>query len=283
MRYLGTAEAAADTIVRAFQNPNTLPAPLASLFIETGPGIPCRKWSWRNQLLVALAGHADARGFRQWQEVGRWVRKGEKSFTILVPVVKLSRDEESGREKEILIGFRGVPVFGIGQTDGQPLPAADPATLRWVENLPLVGVARHWGHRVEVFNGAESGRHGFYRRGFGIGVGVKNLSTWAHELVHAADDRAGNLTERGQNWRSETVAQLGSAVLLRLLGHEEEADLGGSWRYIAPYALAAKTDVVGACCQVLDRTCQAVRLILDTAEAIASENDTCPRTGAVDV
>ena len=58
-------------------------------------------------------------------------------------------------------------------------------------------------------------------------------------------------------------------MLLRLLGYEEEADLGGSFRYIFGYALAAKVDVVGACCQVLERTCQAVKLILDTAEEIA--------------
>ena len=281
MRYFGTAEEAAAGIVKAFENPTTLPAPLASLFIKTGKDIPCRKWSWRNRLLVALAGHADARGFRQWREVGRWVKKGERSFTILAPVLKTVKDEETGKEKEVLLGFRGIPVFGIGQTDGQSLPPADPDAVRWVESLPLVEVARRWGLRVEVFEGEEQGRHGFYRRGRGIGLGVKNLSTWCHELVHAADDKAGTLKERGQNVRSETVAQLGSAVLLRLLGYEEEADLGGSFRYIFGYALAARMDVVGACCQVLERTCQAVRLILDTAEGIASEAEAGARVGAV--
>src|SRR5262249_44628397 len=157
------------------------------------------------------------------------------------------KDEETGKETEVLLGFRGVPVFGIGQTDGQPLPPTDPNAGRWVESLPLVEVARRWGLSVEVFEGEQDGRHGFYRRGQLIGLGVKNLSTWCHELVHAADDKAGNLKERGQNWRSETVAQLGAAVLLRLLGFEEEADLGGSFRYIFGYALAAKIDVVGAC------------------------------------
>jgi hypothetical protein len=272
VNYFGTAEEAAAVIVKAFETPNGLPAPLATLFIKTGQDIPCRKWSWRNQLLVALAGHADARGFRQWQQVGRYVKKGEKSFTILAPVLKTVKDEETGNEREVLLGFRGIPVFGIGQTDGQPLPPADPDAGCWVESLPLVEVARRWGLSVEIFEGEQNGRHGFYRRGKGIGLGVKNLATWCHELVHAADDRAGNLKERGQNWRSETVAQLGAAVLLRLLGCEEEADLGGSFRYIFTYAIAAKIDVVGACCQVLERTCQAVQLILDTAEEIAGAN-----------
>lgn len=269
MKYFGTAEEAAAGIVKAFENPATLPAPLASLFIKTADDIPCRKWSWRNQLLVTLSGHTDARGFRQWQQVGRFVKKGEKSLTILAPVLKTVRDEVTGKEKELLIGFRGIPVFGIGQTDGDPLPTTDPECECWVESLPLIEVARKWGLSIEVFGGEAGGRHGFYRRGRLIGLGVKNLSTWFHELAHAADDRGGNLREKGQHWRSETVAQLAAAVLLRLLGYDEDADLGGSWRYIAGYALAERLDVVTACCQVLERVCQAVRLILDTAEEIA--------------
>jgi hypothetical protein len=56
-------------------------------------------------------------------------------------------------------------------------------------------------------------------------VGVKNLATFAHELLHSADDRNGTMTENGQQWRSETVAELGGAVLLRLLGFEDDVDL----------------------------------------------------------
>ncbi len=269
VRYFDSAEEAAAAIVRAFETPNDLPTPLATLFMKCGADVPCRKWSWRNQLLVALAGYADARGFRQWQQVGRWVRKGEKAFTILAPVLKAVRDEETGKEKEVLIGFRGIPVFGLGQSDGEPLPNTNTEAERWVESLPLVEVARRWGLTVEAFDGEPGGRQGFYRRGQGIGLGVRNLSTWAHELVHAADDRAGNLAEWGQNWRSETVAQLGAAVLLRLLGQDAEADLGGSFRYLLGYALEQGMHVADACGLVLDRTCQAVRLILDTAEEIA--------------
>jgi hypothetical protein len=269
VKYFGDAEEAAVVIVKAFENPGSLPGPIATLFIKTGSDIPCRRWSWRNQLLVALAGYSDARGFRQWQQVNRWVKKGEKSFLILAPVLKTVKDEDTGKEKEILLGFRGIPVFGIGQTDGEALPPADQEATRLVESLPLVEVARKWGLSVEVFEGEQYAAKGVYRRGRSIGLGVKNLSTWAHELIHAADDKAGNLKERGQHWRSETVAQLGAAVLLRLLGYDEEADLGGSWGYIAGYAMAERIEVVSACCQVLERTCQAVQLILNTAEEIA--------------
>ena len=48
------------------------------------------------------------------------------------------------------------------------------------------------------------------RRGASIALGVENLSTWAHEFIHAADDRLGHLTENGQHWRAEAVAELGA-------------------------------------------------------------------------
>ena len=68
---------------------------------------------------------------------------------------------------------------------------------------------------------------GQYRHGTGIALGVENLSTWCHELVHAADDRNGKL--RGKKVRKETVAELGGAVLLSILGYENKTDLGGCW------------------------------------------------------
>lgn len=70
----------------------------------------------------------------------------------------------------------------------------------------------------------------------------------------------------GQHWRSETVAELGGAVLLKILGHHEAADLGGCWGYITAYANAAGVHPFTACQRVLKRTCNAVALILDTAD-----------------
>jgi hypothetical protein len=76
---------------------------------------------------------------------------------------------------------------------------------------------------VDAFDGREGGPLGKYGR---------QLSTWAHELIHAADDRLGNLKESGQHWRSETVAELGGAILLEVLGLERDADRGGCFQYV---------------------------------------------------
>ena len=268
MKFYGKAEQSANNILEAFRNPNRLPKPLAQVFIYRKDNVPCRSWSWRNQFLVALEGYRDARGFRQWEEVGRRVKKGERAFYILSPVTKKLEDEKTGEEKTVTYGFKGTAVFGLEQTDGEPLPPPDPQALRWVEELPLIKVARDWGLSVESFNGKGASYLGAYRLHTGIALGVKNLSTWAHELVHAADHRNGKLKELGQHWRSETVAELGGAVLLQILGHPHDADLGGCWQYIQRYAEKAGLEVIDACGKVLQRTCEAVALILDTAEEL---------------
>ncbi|HEY2838377.1 MAG TPA: hypothetical protein VGJ26_04470, partial [Pirellulales bacterium] len=226
-----------------------------------------------NQLICALHGCQDARAYGQWQDVGRSVRKGEHAqAVILAPCVK-KETLADGTERARVFGFRGVPVFDLGQTDGAPLTTGlDSDTAAWLNALPLREVAEAWGIAVDTFNGEGARYRGFYRHGGSnkaIAVGVRNVVVWAHELIHAADDRLGQLTERGQHWRSETVAQLGASTLLVCLGHEVEADLGMTWQYVSAYAKAAEIEPLAACMAVLKRACDCVALILDEAEKLA--------------
>jgi len=273
-RFYRQAESAAARILEAFQTGN-VPKALAPIFVQRKDDVPCRAWSWSNQLLVALGGHSDARGYRQWQQVGRHVRKGQKAFHILVPMVgkRTDKDPETGEEQDrtFVRGFTSAPVFGLSQTDGDPLPPPDPAIAQWLESLPIREVAESWGLSIDAYNGQPGRALGKYRHGSSIALGVENLSTWAHELVHASDDRLGQLQERGQHWRSETVAELGGAVLLEVLGYETESDRGGCWEYVQSYASDAGIEPITACQGALKRTCGAVALILDTAEALAGE------------
>jgi hypothetical protein len=266
MKICGKAEEAVENIVKAFRNPATLPAPLAQVFVQQKDGSPCRKWSWRNQLIVAVRGHREARGFRQWEQVGRKVKKGEKAFYILSPVVKEVEDEEGNKQK-IVYGFRGTAVFGYEQTEGEPLATFGPSS--WIESLPLIEVAKGWGLWVDAIQG-DGNVLGSYCVGKGIALRVRNLSTWAHELVHAADDRNGKLNG-SPKWQKEVVAELGGAVLLCALGFEHAADLGGCWEYIQNYANERQVEVIDICSEVLERTCEAVSQILDTAEQIQAE------------
>ena len=57
------------------------------------PDIPSSMWSFTNRTLMFLADTGDARGFRQWKEVDRWVKRGAKAIHILVPCFKKEVDD----------------------------------------------------------------------------------------------------------------------------------------------------------------------------------------------
>jgi antirestriction protein ArdC len=277
MKYFGIhTQEVAERIVNAFRHPDTLPTALAPIFIHRKDDVPCRKWSWQNQLIAALCGTADARGFRQWQEAGRNVKKGSKAIWILAPCVKNIKEKDAkGEEVErrILFGFKSIAVFAVEDTEGEPLPATDDRYNSWMQELPLLEVAKAWNITVGTYTGSETTPLGYFKYGMtgqAVMLGVENLSTWAHEMVHAADHR---LAQDAKNDRAhkEVVAELGGAVLLECLSMSHDADLGGAYAYIQRYAEESKKDVVGACVEVLNRVCNSVKLILDTAEALQQQ------------
>lgn len=270
MQFHGKAQDVATKILSAFQN-GDVPKALANTFITCG-GRHCDGWSWMNQLIVALGGYSDAMGFKQWLAVGRCVNKGQKATHILAPCTrKIDDPNADGGKRTIVTGFRVAIVFGLEQTkviDADKWAKHNKANAdaeKRLEALPLRAVANAWGLTVKPYNGAGARALGWYRHGASIALGVENLATWAHELIHAADDKAGKLIECGQHWRSETVAELGGAILLMVMGYKTEADLGGAWDYIGKYARGAKIEPIKACLDVLKRTCDAVAMILKTA------------------
>ncbi len=269
MKMRGKATEIAQRIVDAFKEPGNLPKALAPVFIRRKDDAPCRKWSWHNQLLVALSGTSDARGFRQWDAVGRKLKKGSKAIWILAPCMgSVKEKDENGDEakRNVLYGFKGIPVFAVEDTEGKSLPGNERYD-EWVRNLPLLEVAESWGVHVGTYSGEGKSALGYFQFGTGrkaIMLGTENLSTWAHELVHAADHRISKLTDARP--LLEIVAELGSAILLEAIGHSYDADLGGAYAYIQRYAETAGKPPVRSCIDVLDRACSCVALILDTAE-----------------
>lgn len=268
MRFYGQAEQTGQMLLKAFEE-GRVPAAMAPIFIKHDTNVRySARWSWLNQLVVALHGYSDARSYKGWQEIGRQVRKGEKAFHILEPMRITKVDEETGSEYSILVGFKSGARFGLEQTEGEPLPQ-QVAQENFLSTLPLIKVAQSWGIRVSTYNGqATEARGVFSVYGNGsesIALGVENLSTWTHELIHAADYKLGNLKEKGQHWASETVAELGGCILLHLVGKSDHADDGGAWAYIQRYAAANEIEPISACIKMLDRTCLAVSLILDAA------------------
>ncbi len=253
-----------------------LPEALAQRYLQ-GYDYPALSYSIRNQLVLNLQGDPDARGYKAWRHVQRHVKKGQKARYVLAPRLGRSTvvdDEETGQQTRYrpVIGWRNLPVFGYDQTDGAPLAdreEADKRATTHLETLPLREVAKEWGLSISYANDSSStGRLGWYSPlQSSITLGVRNLSTWAHELVHAADDRAGHLGALTPKSRAdaEIVAELGGAVLLTVLGHEKHADLGGCWQYLQRYA---GPDVLMTVDRLLDRSTGAVDMILAAASAV---------------
>jgi hypothetical protein len=132
---------------------------------------PLCEWSTGNQLLAFLHSTADARGYRQWQEVGRHVKKGAKAFAILAPcTVRKTETDVDGREAErvIVTGFRAVPVFRLEDTEGEPVvyPDYSPPQLP-----PLHDVAERLGVRLRYSpTGRERGSYSLVNGGIVLGT-----------------------------------------------------------------------------------------------------------------
>jgi len=110
---------AMDTLLKMFDEEN-LEKVARAVFRSEGSSIPADKWSFLNRILMYLHNTEDARGFRQWQQVGRYVKKGSKAFYIIAPVTRkitAEKNLESGEmvreERTVLAGFKGIPVFRI--------------------------------------------------------------------------------------------------------------------------------------------------------------------------
>ena len=261
------SQAVAEKIIQSFKD-GTAPKALSHLFINFGRDQHFLKWSWTNKLITVLHGYSDAMTFNGWKEQNRQVRRGERAFYILEPISRKIVSDD-GEEFVRISGFKAGPRFGYEQTDGDN--ESDNREEQFISALPLFQFAQEQGIRVSTYKGSERLPAGSFSVTYGsIRLGVENLSTWAHELIHWADDRLGNLKESGQHWRSETVAELGGCILLHILGKHEEADDGGAWEYIKKYAESNGIDPIDACTRTLNRTCDAVQYILVNAGVTAS-------------
>ena len=286
--HTAAAEEAAARILDQFENPESLPEKLSQMVLAAG-GRHCDKYSWGNQLIVAIMGYSDAAGYKQWRNVyGRQVDKGQRGFPILAPIKRsftaTERDPETGAETQrrvtYITGWKDVKVFGEEQTtvcdeakwERHQGKAAE--SQRIIEASPLYEAAVRMGAKVAASGHlAAHGILGCYSPTTSeIKLAVENMSTFAHELVHFIDDRLGNLTRRwGQQPDNEIVAELGGAIILTAMGLEHEADLGGCWEYVSRYTTKDEPDPLAAAAKLLNRTLEAVSLILQAIADPAAE------------
>ncbi len=182
-----------------------------------------RKYSFGNVLAIARqkpdASHVA--GIRTWNELGRFVNKGEKGIAILAPVIGKSRKKQSqnsdseGAEsnKSALLGFRRVFVWDILSTHGMPLPELERVTgepgiyldrlrdfvnaqgisLEYTESIaPALGTAS--GNTIRLLPGQSK---------------PEEFNTLVHELAHLAlkhGERRTAITKTVRETEAEAVA-----------------------------------------------------------------------------
>ena len=235
---------AVNQLLDMFQS-GKLPERVAFSIIHRHPGdvIPSDKWSIGNRILQMLQGTADARGYKQWQEVGRQVRKGAHAIHILAPLTyKIKgKDELTGEdvEKIIVKGYRPIPVFRYEDTDGKEFPydhAYDTAT-----HPTFFDAAEKLGVEVtyKPLKSKYLGRYSVHTNK--IELCAEDAVVYYHELAHAVHATLVDLTVYDQD-RAEIIAEFSALVLANIAGISGFEQQG--FDYIASYAATHKPDKV---------------------------------------
>lgn len=212
---------------------------------------PAKKWSLSNKVLAyAQSGELDCRGYKQWEQAGRLVKKGEKAVYILRPVLVHMRkkDSEELEEKFTCIGFSTVPVFAVSSTEGSSAVSVyDP-----VKYPPLYEIAQKLGVSVEYAPVSDNKLGDCLTDGSKIRLGSHDARIFFHELAHAIHARIDGELKGGQHARQETIAEFTSVILMDLYGFEDNT--GNAWNYISQYSedpLLAITKAMGTVEKVL--------------------------------
>ena len=212
---------------------------------------------------------SDYRGFAQWKEIKRYIKKGQTSnVSILAPSYKkysskyyiddngdkvsLGKDDKApeGKEEKVengrfISGFFGIPVFGVDQTSGKEIK------YRKLElpKMPYMEVAKFLDIKVEAV--------GFKGRAYGsftpalnrIQLATPNQATFFHELSHAVDHYLlqklgykGLSMETKQYSEQEIVAQFSANVLAYIVGYEIEQTTAYTKTYIEHYKISEQPE-----------------------------------------
>jgi len=181
------------------------------------------QYSLYNQIILCFAGCSQVAGFKKWQELGRIVKKGEKAVWILAPwFKKIKKGKEE--EKEVLHGFFSVPVFDIGQTEGEPVKRGM-TTGSDIDFEELRKATEKAGWTV-VFKPLEIAKGGYVTRDNGqITLNsnldeLENTGTLIHEWVHKELKHPNNGTPARV---AEQQAETATYLVCKVLGIERKS------------------------------------------------------------
>jgi antirestriction protein ArdC len=194
---------------------------------NTGTGFPInaltgRPYSGTNAFMLLIAGGGQWATYKQWQQLGAQVQKGQTSTKILRPIIK---KDPAQIEADKLIGFSTASVFSASQVEGFEAPIVEPGTFEDSTQAESFVVATG-----AALNHSQDGSRGAYYVPSAdyINMPAKELfiseqeyySTLLHELSHWSGhesrlDRGLNSTRFGEEAYAfeELVAELSSTFL----------------------------------------------------------------------
>jgi len=173
-------------------------------------------------------------GIRTWNELGRFVKKGEKGIQILAPMLGYSRNRKDADDAEqrsetkpqaVLIGFRAVYVFDISQTEGAELPEMNHSISgdagehrdRLIEFLSLQNIQLEFNEKIAPALGVSYGGKIALLPGQSKAQEFTTLvHETAHELLHKTERRT-MTTATVRETEAEAVAFIvGQAIGLEM-------------------------------------------------------------------
>jgi len=185
------------------------------------------RYSLHNVMLIASQkpNASYVAGFRTWNQLGRFVKKGEKGILILAPILRRKAENEEDRDESSnsIAGFRAAYVFDVSQTDGQELPQigmmrGEPREYR--ERLRTFahaqGISVEYSSEIAPARGTSSGGHINLLPGQSE---AEEFSTFAHELAHELLHRGGRRGSTSRRMR-ETEAEATAFVVCHAIGLE---------------------------------------------------------------
>ena len=177
-------------------------------------------------------------GIRAWNELGRYVKKGEKGIQILAPMIGYRRKKNDAEQEQstqpdakpapMLIGFRAVYVFDISQTEGADLPELEHAITgevsayrdRMLDFLARQNIALEFNAKIAPALGVSYGGKIALLPGQSKAEEFTTLvHETAHELLHKAERRT--IT-------TQTVRETEAEAVAFIVGQAVELELGTS-------------------------------------------------------
>jgi antirestriction protein ArdC len=186
------------------------------------------RYSLHNVMLIASQkpNASYVAGFRTWNELDRFVKKGEKGILILAPIVRRKpENEEENREdgSASIAGFRAAYVFDLSQTDGKELPQignvhGEPREYakRLRSFASAQGIAVEYSEQIAPARGVSSGGKITLLPGQSP---AEEFSTLAHEIAHELLHRGERRNGTTRQIR-ETEAEATAFVVCHAIGLE---------------------------------------------------------------